>query len=287
MVNTPAVASEAGLATWLAERQLDDIAKQLRRSTVFFVRLDEARRTTEVIGSGVVADLGGAKVVLTAGHVLNDYAGAFVDGQVSLSVHRARGHMKVRSDSDRLITAGGLGGADAGVLILPPDHVETYIQFSGVEPIRMSTLRLVPPASGMDCMIAGYPKSGAVSNTVEDRNTLEVRLTPTIAVVVAHFREADELHYWLDAGAPAMNLETGDDVEFRPGDLNGMSGCGFWTIEASGDQALFVLHGVHTGTGDKRLRETPVAHHLRLLARHRREWRDVFAARWPSLSNET
>lgn len=197
---------------------------------------------------------------------------------MGLSVHLSRARFQIRGDAVRLTSPGGDGGADAGVLILARDQVESYFQAGAFEPTRSSTLRLDPPPTGMDCAIAGFQSARATSELeirrFGDRELHSVQITAPFTMIAADFLSADATHHWLYAPGTVENVETREIGQIVGGDLNGMSGGGYWSMDSRLDpsttpatlDARFRLQGVHTGTDTGgRLRETPVSHHLRLL----------------------
>ena len=95
----------------------------------------------------------------------------------------------------------------------------------------------------------------------------------TFKMIGARLLHSDNVHHWLDMSNPPPDTE-----RLKLGELNGMSGCGFWSLTMRKDTTTDPitydlrahLHGVHTATVDDeiglRLRQTPIAHHLRLLS---------------------
>ncbi|MDQ3340351.1 MAG: hypothetical protein M4D80_34765 [Myxococcota bacterium] len=63
-----------------------------------------------------------------------------------------------------------------------------------------------------------------------------------------------------------------------------LSGAGCWAIEVDDEakQLKLFLYAVHTATQMPHLRETPMTHHLKLLAGHARA-REAIARIWPEL----
>jgi hypothetical protein len=209
-----------------------------------------------------------------------------------LSINQRRGNFSLRSDCERYVSDGDEHDADAGVLIIPPDQVETYFQGGGFQPTRATTLIPTVPRLGVACIVSGFTAEGAEFFTAEGPGGAYSWVHATLAVVSARLVESDDVHHWLDASRPS-----GDTKAIEPGEFNGMSGCGFWSVSMNPQpisrapltyDVRFHLHGVHTATvRDRnhgiRLRQTPIAHHLRLLAKHRPELREMIGTCWPEI----
>ncbi len=289
MMDTGYIA-DPDIAIHAIKQRTEETGRFLCQSSVFFAVRDERHQTTRVAGSGVVVDLHGTKIVLTAGHVLRDFRREFDNGQMILSVNRPCGSFAVRRDSVRLVSPGGDRGADAGVLILPPDQVESYFQFGGFEPARATTLRPELPPTGVACIVGGYPAQGAEFFTAEGPGGPYHWVHATFNMIGARLLHSDNVHHWLDMSNPPPDTE-----RLKLGELNGMSGCGFWSLKMRKDTTTDPitydlrahLHGVHTATVDDeiglRLRQTPIAHHLRLLADESDELKDKVMRLWPGL----
>ncbi len=284
----------AGIVRESLTRHLPGLEELLRQCTVFFGVVDEKAETVKIAGSGVLADLQGTKVVLAAGHVLRDFRNQFNDELVWLSINASHGHLVIRRDATRLYSPDGDAGADAGVLMLPPDQVETYFQYGNFNPVGRTTLHPTLPPLGMDCLIAGYPAAHAgVPQTHIRSHGKHIVLQPKLVMFGAHLNPSDSTHHWLHAGGAAQNCETGEWTEMRGGDLGGMSGGGFWSMTSRRNPAtdlvvesLLRLHGVHTGSDGHqidRLRQTPIEHHLRLLAGHSDVLREKVRLLWPTV----
>lgn len=265
----------------------DQLEDQLKRTTVCFGEVNEREETMRIAGTGVVASLLGLKAILTAGHVLDSRA--FREGRMGLSVN-GRGRFVVPSQSERLISPGGVHGPDAGVLLLPEVDVNSYFEVGNFEPVRTSTLKTTPPNPPSLCLVSGYPATIATTSTRQLHADIETVLVPGFAMVLAHVVDVDPVHYWLGINPTGVNFETGQQVPFaavdRDGDswFNGMSGCGSWTMRHDGNEAKLSLNGVHTGNDDgQRLRETPIVHHLRLIANHSETLRAKVQAAWTDI----
>jgi hypothetical protein len=230
MMADPEFVVDPDFADALVRKQLDDLGALLRQSTVFLAVKDDEDKPTRIAGSGVLADLYGTKVVLTAGHVLRDFKRQFEDGRMMLSINQRRGNFSLRSDCDRHTSDGDEHGADAGVLIIPPDQVETYFQGGGFQPTRATTLIPTVPRLGVACIVSGFTAEGAQFFTAEGPGGAYSWVHATLAVVSARLVESDGLHHWLDASRPS-----GDTKAIEPGEFNGMSGCGFWSVSMKPD----------------------------------------------------
>jgi hypothetical protein len=262
------------------------LSDHLRRASVWLSAVDQRAGKIEIAGSAVAADIHGTKVLLTAGHVLREWERELEDGRLWLQAASRNGaHLKLRPDTKRLWSDGGDGGPDAGILVLPRDQTETYFQLGQIDPVRHTTLQFSPPAYRSQCLVAGYPRALAEYEEVENADgSRSVSMRANFAMYAAPFLEAVGPHHFLEAAGAKISIETTTMSEFSPGEMNRMSGCGFWTVEVVDRTVFFGLHGVHTATlpgTPPRLRETPIEHHVRLIAKLDAAARDKVHELWP------
>lgn len=278
----------------IAQRNLFN---QLRQGSVYFSYLEGER--AHVAGSGVIADLAGTKVVLTAAHVLEAFRRKFDAGEMCLSVNRPRGRFVVKPEFPRLSTPRADEGLDAGVIIIPDSDAATYFNFGGFEPPGARTLSVSAPPVGIECAVAGWPASLAVPIQEEDSDEKQ-GIRGCLLFIGTGIADVDDAYLWL-ALDKTMTSAIRGEVEVRPGDLAGMSGCGCWIVEGDparlGDPSLLddpealranppvglSLFGIHTATGNGRLRESRLSNHLRLLAAMNATMRDKVSRLWPTL----
>lgn len=276
-----------GLALDAVKQLNEQLTSQLCQSTAFLGVRDENLRTSTLIGSCVLADLHGTRIIFTAGHVIRDFARAFDDGNVFLSVNKGAGGFRLDTNVVRMCSPGGDHGADAGVLVLPPAQATSYFHFAKfAEPARSTTVQLALPEPGLECIVAGFPaqQSTFEARTDQRPNTLSLQLHARMMMVVAAVEKVDDVHAWLWMGGEALSTETDEPADM--GSLNGMSGCGCWSIQIDREaNALrLLLHAVHTATTATvapHLRETPMVHHIRLLASMSPEMESKVVRLWP------
>lgn len=271
-----------GLALDVVKQINERATHQLAQTTAFFGLKNPDEKTSKLIGSGVLADLHGTRVVLTAGHVLRDFAHEFDEERILLSVNRA-GSFAPNRDSIRLISDGGDFGPDAGVLVLPAPQASSYFHFGAFnEPARSTTLIADPPTKLLEVIVAGFP---AQLSKLERRtdlrpNTLSIQLNAQMMMIVATVDRVDDNHAWLWA---AESLSAANEQPMEMGSLNGMSGCGCWEVRLNREEQLlhFYLRAVHTATVMPHLRETPIIHHLRLIAGLSASFEEKVRRLWP------
>lgn len=266
------------------------LSRHLRRASVWFSAVDPRKGSIEVAGSAVAVDVRGTKVLFTAGHVLREWDRQFKDGQIWLhTAAEGTARLALRPDTVRLWSDGGDEGPDAGLVVLPPDQTETYFQLGQIDPAGAGTLEFLPPPIGTYGVVAGYPQAlveyTAIANADGSGGT---HMNTIFALYAAPFLECSGPHYLLGAGGGRLNLDSGTKSDFSPGEMNRMSGCGFFTCippETGTGPLQLRLHGVHTATykDTPRLRETPVVHHVRLIAKLGTAERDNVRDLFPSL----
>lgn len=272
-----------GLALEVVKQINDRATQQLGQTTAFFGLKNADERTSKLIGSGVLADLHGTRVILTAGHVLRDFAREFDDERVLLSVNRAGSFVPDRN-AIRVFSKGGDHGPDAGVLVLPEPQASSYFHFGAFnEPARRTTLIAEPPSKLLEVIVAGFP---AQLSKLERRtdlrpNTVSIQLNAQMMMIVATVDRVDDDHVWLWAGDGSFLVA--NDQPMDMGSLNGMSGCGCWEVRLNREEQLlhFCLRAVHTATHLPHLRETAIIHHLRLIASLSAAFEEKVRRLWP------
>ena len=265
----------------------DKFIEHLNMRTVFFSIIDKERLTARLIGSGVIVNIERTKAIFTAGHVLRDLRDYFADETIYLSLYNKAGDgWRLHKHMPREISAGGVEGADAGVLLLTGSEAATYFNFGNFcSGVGAPSIRTQFPSEHHECFIAGFPLELTDTSIKIDLHSGAVKL-PVIgqlSVIFSAVVSEDALHGWLFADGQMLEMGTNEPARLKSKEGMSGGGCSEMVISREPGEWNTRLLGVHTATQIPRLRQTPIRHHLRLLASMSREARSSISRLWPEI----
>jgi len=134
-----------------------------------------------------------------------------------------------------------------------------------------------------ECLIAGFSNRLAHASTTTNmlNGAVETTMASTLLVSLSKVVEIEAQHMWLSTGDVPVEIESEQPMDLDS--LSGMSGGGCWTVEMDRKtkQLKLALCAVHTATQLPKLRQTPMVHHLQLLAGVSSAMKEKVAKLWP------